>query len=35
MDWKKYAVSILVIWVALAIYDNYAKQPIANILPKM
>lgn len=34
MDYKKYAVALVVIWVALAVYDNYAKAPIAKVLPK-
>ena len=35
MDWKKYAIALVVIWVALAVYDNYVKAPLAKVLPKV
>ena len=34
MDYKKYAIAIVVIWVALAVYDNYVSAPLAKNLPK-
>lgn len=35
MDYKKYAIAVVVIWVALIAYDNYVKAPASKYLPKI
>jgi hypothetical protein len=34
-NWKKMLASIVTIWIAVIVYDNYVKAPAAKYLPKI